>query len=212
MSERDANLERLRELLTVLHGDGTCSSEGAADIAALAYIIAHIESEPARVAAAVEEMRELVNKEAWQMISTRSSLSVALFQAAKDLLDLMDEVQIDVSLGDETDRVFSRREFGPLRQAIDRIRQLDALPVEPSGNPCPVSFPHPPHDYCDGKPGARPFGEPSGETPAKVTRCLKCGQIAGARGFDSGGRPASKYCGDGSDKENEHRWEVVTDA
>jgi hypothetical protein len=42
----------------------------------------------------------------------------ALREAGQGLLDLMDEVPIDPSLGDETDRVFSRSEFAPLREAL----------------------------------------------------------------------------------------------
>ncbi len=44
--------------------------------------------------------------------------SAELREAAKELLALMDEVPIDPSLGDETDRVFSRAEFWALRAAL----------------------------------------------------------------------------------------------
>lgn len=46
------------------------------------------------------------------------STAPTLLEAAKGLLALMDDVPIDAALGDETDRVFSYREFEPLRAAI----------------------------------------------------------------------------------------------
>jgi hypothetical protein len=38
---------------------------------------------------------------------------------------------------------------------------------------------------------------------ATIRLCSKCGKPAGLRGM-GGGFMASKYCGDGSDKDNEH--------
>ena len=54
---------------------------------------------------------------AWEGYRPAPDVAV-LREAAQGLLDLMDEVPIDPSLGEETDRVFSRAEFGALRKAL----------------------------------------------------------------------------------------------
>lgn len=45
----------------------------------------------------------------------------AVAAAGRDLLALMDQAEIDVRLGEETDRVFSYREFAALRQALESL-------------------------------------------------------------------------------------------
>lgn len=45
-----------------------------------------------------------------------------LFYAAEELLGLMDSVEVDPKLGDETDRVFPRYEFAALREAFELAR------------------------------------------------------------------------------------------
>jgi hypothetical protein len=49
----------------------------------------------------------------------------ALVQAGRELLALIDAVEIDQKLGDETDRVFPRYEFEPLRAAIALAEKND---------------------------------------------------------------------------------------
>ncbi|HRY53013.1 MAG TPA: hypothetical protein P5142_00215 [Spirochaetia bacterium] len=65
----------------------------------------------------------------------------ALQGAAQGLLTLMDEVPIDPSLGDETDRVFSRAEFAELRAAL-----CPRLPCGLGLGDCSASIP----SACDG--------------------------------------------------------------
>lgn len=46
----------------------------------------------------------------------------ALMTAAEDLIALMDETPVEARLGDESDRVFSYREFAHLRNALAKLK------------------------------------------------------------------------------------------
>lgn len=60
-----------------------------------------------------------------------------LTHAGRGLLSLIDDVPIDPALGDETDRVFPRYEFEPLRMAIEKATQMEPTDEEAA----PQSFP-----------------------------------------------------------------------
>lgn len=50
------------------------------------------------------------------------------------------------------------------RSLVRKYLHLEERTEEMKPNPCPVSYPHLPHDYCDGKPDAPGFG-----TAMKIT-------------------------------------------
>lgn len=91
--------------------------------------------------------------------------------------------------------------IGDMHRWIDRKEASDlsekSKPAQPSATRCPVSFPHPPHDSCDGNPGAPPFGAILAEPPRKCLHenldmdgvCRSCG--ADCRGIPEHSKPAA---------------------
>jgi hypothetical protein len=95
------------------------------------------------------------------MLTDQSKRNVLDFAAIKTKGCPMRKLTIDEEM--ETLLHVPFKPDAQMRRAIEeqeaRRRAILSAPDEKLATRCPCSFPHPPHDRCDGNPDAEPFGE-----------------------------------------------------